>query len=263
MVKLLVLSDLHVEFAAFEPDPVAVAAADVVVLAGDIHRGTQGLAWARSAFPDKPIVYVAGNHEFYGHDWTETLEELRHAAKLHGIHFLENDAVEIEGVRFLGCSLWTDFELFGIERKSEVMRAASDVMNDFKVIKVKKTPDTYWIRGRRLVPGLTVSRHRRSVEWLEQALAGATLSTTVVVTHHAPHARSVAPRFAEDPLTPAFASDLSRLMGGAGLWVHGHMHDSADYLVGSTRVVCNPRGYPLRTGSFENGAFKPGLIVRS
>jgi Icc-related predicted phosphoesterase len=260
MVKLLVMSDLHVEFAPFEPDGEATAAADVVVLAGDIHKGARAAAWARAAFADRPIVYVAGNHEFYGSDWVRHLQALREACQKHGVHFLENDAVEIGGVRFLGCSLWTDFELFGLEQKAEAVRLAVHHMNDFERIKVKRTQESRWMLGR-LTPALTVSRHCHSVAWLEDALAAGQRSTTVVVTHHAPHVKSVAPRFAQDPLTPAFASDLNRLMGSAALWIHGHMHDSADYAIGGTRVICNPRGYPLRNGHFENPLFDPGLIV--
>jgi Icc-related predicted phosphoesterase len=262
MVNLLVLSDLHVEFAPFEPDPAAVAAADVVVLPGDIHKGVAAAAWARAAFGDKPIIYVAGNHEFYGQKWFAHLEALRHASRKHGIHFLEDDSVDIAGIRFLGCSLWTDFELFGVERKPYAMRTAQADMNDFREIRVEKTRDVYWVRSGRLQPGLTVLRHRHSVQWLGQSLAGADPHRTVVVTHHAPHPDSVAAQFATDPLTPAYVSDLTRLMGKACLWLHGHMHDSCDYTIDGTRVVCNPRGYPLRAGGqFENDSFVPGLIV--
>lgn len=262
MVKLLVLSDLHIEFAPFEPDRAAVAAADVVVLAGDIHNGVAAAAWARAAFGDKPIVYVAGNHEFYGEKWFGHVQALHEASREHGIHFLENEAVDIGGLRFLGCSLWTDFEFFGADRKHDCMREAQRQLNDYRLIKVEKTPEISLAQSRRLQPAHTVLRFRRSVQWLEQCLAGADPSRTVVVTHHAPHRGSVAPHFAEDPVTAAFGSDLTRLMGKASLWIHGHMHDSSDYTVDGTRVVCNPLGYPIRTGrQFENDSFAPGLIV--
>ena len=99
-MKLHVLSDLHLELFGFQPDPAAVAAADVIVLAGDIHKGTRAIPWARKAFPDKPIVSVAGNHEYYDHYWFLLIEQLRAEARIHGVHFLENDAVTIDGVRF-------------------------------------------------------------------------------------------------------------------------------------------------------------------
>lgn len=111
--RLLVLSDLHVEFAPFVPDATVLQGVDAVVLAGDIHQGTRGIEWARKTFSSLPVIYVAGNHEFYGHHWDRLLDELRAAAELWDVHFLENDAVSLGGVRFLGCTLWSDFEYFG------------------------------------------------------------------------------------------------------------------------------------------------------
>jgi len=261
MVKLLVLSDLHVEFAPFEPDAAAVAAADVVVMAGDIHKGVRGVEWARAAFADKPIIYVAGNHEFYGQHWTKLLDKLHESARKQEVHFLENEAVGIAGVRFLGCSLWTDFELFGFALKREAMVQAAEGINDYRQIHIYGTPEYYRLHSKRLVPLMTVQRHRASVQWLESQLQDGLAKQTVVITHHAPHPASIHPRFADDLLNPAFGSDMTRLMGRAGLWIHGHMHDSADYCVNGTRVVCNPRGYPLSTRGFENRAFQSGLVV--
>ena len=136
-MKLLVLSDLHVEFADFEPDREAAEAADVVVLAGDIHQGTAGMVWARQTFPGKPIIYVAGNHEFYGQHWDTLLPELRQKADEFGIHFLENDSVTIDGMRFLGTTLWTDFDMFGRSRRSQNMLASEGALNDFRLIKAE------------------------------------------------------------------------------------------------------------------------------
>lgn len=133
-MKLLVLSDLHVEFAAFIPDIEVANEADVVVLAGDIHQGVKGMLWARQTFPEKPIIYVAGNHEFYGEHWDLLLPELRAHAQQHKIHFLENDCISIEGIRFLGASLWTDFAYFGAIKQSQMMRLAQRSLNDFRLI---------------------------------------------------------------------------------------------------------------------------------
>lgn len=112
-MKIMVLSDLHLESLTFEPDQEALRAADVIVLAGDIHPGVEDIVWARQTFEDKPVVYVAGNHEFYGGDWDQTLDQMRQTAKANDVHFLEDDCVTIAGVRFLGCTLWTDFAYFG------------------------------------------------------------------------------------------------------------------------------------------------------
>jgi predicted phosphodiesterase len=116
MVKLLILSDLHLDL-----EPMALdhqgqhigANADLVILAGDIAEGHKGLRWARESFPDKPIIYVAGNHEFYGRHWGGHLRDMREKAQALDIAFLEDGVFEFGGLRFLGCSLWTDFELHG------------------------------------------------------------------------------------------------------------------------------------------------------
>jgi hypothetical protein len=265
-MKLLLLSDLHLEFAPFTPDPQATAEADVVVLAGDIDKGVNGIRWAAEDFAGKPVVYVAGNHEFYGGHWDTTLAEMRAEAKALGIHFLEDDSVEIDGIRFLGCSLWTDFEYFqytGRERRKGAMQAAERGMNDFRLIQADPLPNVQNTRRDLLTAQHTLDRHKWSLGFLGVELNGGGLppTRTVVVVHHAPRAESVAPRYADHSLNPAFASRLpDNLLTGATLWVHGHTHASCSYQVGSTRVECNPRGYPLSGGGFENPA--PGCWCR-
>ena len=130
-MKVLVLSDLHVEFSPFAPDPVATAAADVVVLAGDINKAAYAAAWARRTFPNKPVVMASGNHEFYTGDWDGTLNEMREAAMRHQVHFLENDSVTIDGVQFLGATLWTDFAYFGLHKIEAAMAEAERYMADY------------------------------------------------------------------------------------------------------------------------------------
>jgi 3',5'-cyclic AMP phosphodiesterase CpdA len=264
-MKILVLSDLHLahaRFLAIHAGERIYAQADVVVLAGDIDDGVGGFRWARETFPDKPIVYVAGNHEFYGYNWIQHLETMREAANKYDIDFLETDGIDLGGVRFLGCSLWTDFELFGADRKSDAMKAAKASMMDYQYIKLTRTAEFYWVTSKRLIPALTERRHRGSIEWLEDKLKnGGDPAKTVIVTHHAPHPLSMYPMFAKDLLSASYVSDLSRLMGKAGLWIHGHMHNSVDYVVNGTRVVCNPRGYPHKNGGVENGDFDPAFLV--
>ena len=281
-MKLLVLSDLHVEFAAFAPDLAATTAADLVVLAGDIHKGSQGIAWARQTFPSKPIVYVAGNHEFYDQHWDTLLDELRASARDKGIHFLEDETVTLDGIRFLGASLWTDFEFFATSRRSEMMREAAKSMNDYECI----SADSLDLDPQDVVPGVsitasasrpfvhkltpmhTVLRHQQSLGWLQAELVQGDPAKTVVVTHHYPNQKSTARRWTNDPLTAAYGSKLSLdILTSASLWIHGHTHDSCDYLIGdskrSVRVVCNPRGYPFgwKKKEFENPMFKPGLLI--
>jgi predicted phosphodiesterase len=264
-MKLLVLSDLHLahlSFSALHEGRRIDEHADVVVLAGDIDDGVGGFRWARETFPDKPVVMTAGNHEFYGFQWVQHLDTMREAANKYDIDFLEADGIDLAGVRFLGCSLWTDFELFGADRKSDAMRAAKASMMDYQYIKLTRTPEFYWVHSKRLIPPLTERRHRGSVEWLEDKLkGGGDPAKTVIVTHHAPHPKSVPPRYAKDLVSASYASDLTRFMGKAGLWIHGHMHSSADYVVNGTRIVANPRGYSHKNGGVENSEFIPNCIV--
>ena len=108
VMKLHVLSDLHIEFADFSPPETD---ADVVILAGDIGVGLDGIEWVARRFPKASVVYVPGNHEFYGHDIGLT-DQLKAAAPA-DIHILNNDKLELDDIRFLGCTLWTDFKLHG------------------------------------------------------------------------------------------------------------------------------------------------------
>jgi DNA repair exonuclease SbcCD nuclease subunit len=265
MVKILVLSDLHLERNVFEPDRDAVRKADVVVLAGDIHPGTDGIVWARKTFVDKPVVYVAGNHEFYGGNWDRTLDELRSAGRANDVDFLEDDAVTIFGVRFLGCTLWTDYEFFGLENQTFVMRCAERDFADYHAI-------SYLLPQGKLTAEASLKRHQASRAWLEAELPKGDPSQTVVVTHHFVHLRSTATKYTNDAMTAVFGSKLPEsLLLQAGLWIHGHAHSSLDYRIDAqidgasryVRVVCNPCGYP-RTAMYnyvENPFFNPGLLM--
>jgi Icc-related predicted phosphoesterase len=265
-LRLLVLSDLHNDLWHLPVDVDGTridAEADVVVLAGDIHEGVQAPIWARNAFPDKQIILVAGNHEFYGRMWNRNLRKIREKSEQLGIYFLERDSVEIYGIRFIGCSLWTDFLLNGEDARKQSMAAAREKMNDYRRIKLDRITgeNQEWreTHSDGLLPGMTIQRHRQSVEWLEQQLALTDGSKTVIVTHHAPARKSIPEQFTGHVLSPAYASDLSRLMGKAALWIHGHVHESHDYEINGTRIVCNPRGYPRKVP--ENPGFNPSLIV--
>ncbi len=255
-MRIRVLSDLHCELWPFKPPELADPAApkgkdlqDVVVLAGDIHHAEKAVLWARENFAGTPVVQIQGNHESYGSLWSRASLRMRNAAKGSNVFYLDNDEAVIQGVRFLGCTLWTDFDLFGgEENRAHAIATAKRCMTDFSVI-------FYGTTGF-FTPEQSVLLHQVSVAWLARKLEEPFDGPTVVVTHHAPHFGSVAPQHRNSILTAAFASDLSRLMGKAALWLHGHMHNASDYRVGGTRIVCNPRGYP-----FEGGAFDPMLVV--
>jgi predicted phosphodiesterase len=251
-MKLNILSDLHLGFEPFERP---VNDADVVVLAGAMARPREAAAWA-SGF-DKPVLYVAGNHEVYGGSIDGTAAELKRLCDGTRVHLLDDREVVIGGVRFLGSTLWTDFELFGDDRrKSEAMAEAKRLLRDFSRIAVSESS------GAVFTPEDSAVLFRRHADWLESRLATPHDGPTVVITHHAPSPRSIHPRFAGSLLNACFVSNLERLLGGdrSQLWIHGHTHDSFDYQVNGTRVVCNPRGY-AKAGVNENPLFDPGFTI--
>jgi len=254
-LKLHILSDLHLEFTDFTPPSTR---ADVVILAGDIALGCDGLHWAATRFPQQSVVYVPGNHEYYGVEFTSMLSDLRQTARELGIFLLEGDGVALEEpqggglVRFLGGTLWTDFRLFGESRRGICLDIASQKLNDFRRIKDGAQP---------LLARQTAHWHAQHVQWLKDQLQVPFSGKTVVVTHHLPSARSVADRYKNDLLSACFASELDHLFGPMALWVHGHTHDCVDYEVGGTRVVCNPRGYTHPYAWPENPHFNSALVI--
>lgn len=253
-MKLHIMSDLHLEFAGFEPPQTE---AEVVILAGDIAVGLEGLYWAAQTFNRQSVIYVPGNHEYYRSDFNQMIALLRQTAHELGIFLLDSDDVVIEDnqgdlVRFLGCTLWTDFRLFGQDKQRICLNAASQRLNDFRMIKDG---------GRHLLPAQTARWHERHVQWLDDQLQKPFPGKTVVISHHLPTARSVSERYKNNLLSACYASELDRLFGSMALWVHGHTHDTYDYEVGETRIVCNPRGYVSGYCPPENPHFDPGLVV--
>lgn len=235
-MRLHVLSDLHVEFAAFEPPPLD---ADAVVLAGDIGMGTAGVERARGWFDGRPVLFVAGNHEYYRHALPGLTGELRAAAAGSTVHVLENDELLLGGVRFLGCTLWSDFMAGGVAELERSMAICERLLNDYDVIAWSED-------GRTLRPQDTRALHLASRRWLAERLAVGHDGPTVVITHHAPLVRTRPSELVERALVGAFASDLRALMSGerVALWIYGHTHRAADLELGGTRLISNPRGYP-------------------
>ncbi|MDE2259357.1 MAG: metallophosphoesterase, partial [Betaproteobacteria bacterium] len=189
-MKINILSDLHIEFFAYEP---AATDVDVVILAGDIGVGLSGIRWASHAFPGKEIIYVLGNHEYYRQERQSLLRQAKSDALRSGIHLLENDEVVIQGTRFLGSTLWTDFELFGGEAKDQCLQVAAMGLNDFRIIRESGTQP--------FTPEASLELHVSSVAWLAHKLNDESFDgPTVVITHHAPHQGSVAEKHKEDLL---------------------------------------------------------------
>jgi hypothetical protein len=268
-MKFLVLSDLHLEFGVYQPDP-HPPQFDAVILAGDIMPGAHLVpSWAQKPWlfgPDKPIVVVAGNHEFYGGGAIQLERGRMQEVRLQNVHVLDPGEVLLdEGrVRVLGCTLWTDFRLSvrtpdgPLSNQQRAMDEAALYMVDYSVIGFR-APGA---ERRRLTPADTLALHQEERGWLLAKLKEPFHGTTVVVTHHGPSYGSVAERWADDWLTPSFVSNLpDEYFEVPVLWVHGHTHSSFDYVRGCTRVVCNPRGYRMRDGTFENRAFNPRLVI--
>lgn len=282
-MKIYVTSDIHLEFG--DCDIKNEDNVDVLILSGDIMiaqdmhdhaepanaieqsmmANSQGLGRRQQAaqrfrdflkrasdqFPH--VVYVAGNHEFYHGKWPIGLQYLRdECARFSNVYFMENDARTIDDVTFIGCTLWTDMN----RGDPLTLHSVEGMMNDFQII---RNSDHGF---RALKPADVALAHRYSVEYIREAVRDKSDQKFVVVGHHAPSKASIKPRYAKDHLmNGAYSSDLSEFIldhPQIQLWTHGHTHDDFDYMVGTTRVVCNPRGYI----NYEQRAtdWKPKLI---
>jgi 3',5'-cyclic AMP phosphodiesterase CpdA len=276
-VRLWIVSDMHMESTRGWdlPPPAERPSFDVMIVAGDlITRMERGVRWLRDRVDDRPVIYVSGNHESYGADLDRTVEKAKEAAFNTNVFVLADDSIQLGGVTYAGCCLWTDYCLYGDRRRA--MAVAGARMNDFKKIRIRKYAE-------RFRPQDALSRHLRSRAFLEAELRKPRGDeTVVVVTHHAP-----IPDPADGPLDPAvrlsdeeiltasYRSDLRDLMWPqpmaqgkdplrpAALWAFGHTHYSADVVIGLTRAVSNPKGYgPSFAGDFwENRKFDPNFVV--
>ena len=252
-LRIQIYSDLHLEHSKGRIPEVADGA-DCVVIAGDtaVPLSTSLMEIRRVIEASIPVVVVAGNHEFYRTELPSEIEHGRLLAKQLGIHFLENNSVEIGGVRFVGATLWTDYALFGDALRPLAMDDARRSMNDHRLIKWQKEP---W---RRFRPHEALALHWQSRSFIEKTLAEHFAGPTVVVTHHAPEPASLQQGWQKNHLSAAYASDLNEVITrfAPHLWVHGHIHRRVDYRVGLTRIVSNPCGYPGEVTGFD-----PSLMV--
>ena len=216
-------SDLHLEFG---PLVYPKTEADIIIAAGDIGIYQQGVEWLTNI--DKPVLYVAGNHEFYHHEYHDTLGTLQESCLNSNIQFMEKRTVVIGDLRILGCTLWIDSE----KALSEGKKSNS---NDFKKIRYEND-----LLSHEVVQML----NQQDIEWLTKELATPFEGKTIVVTHHAPTFWS----WGGSPMAPgrySYCNDLRGLMYQHNIdaWFHGHTHQIRDYYCGETRVLCNPRGY--------------------
>ena len=161
------------------------------------------------------------------------------------IHLLDCGELVIDHVRFLGCTLWTDFSLLDDEARPAAIERARKFNPDYQKI---------YMGSRLLQPEDTIKLCVTHREWLERALTRPFEGTTVVITHFAPHRNSIAPQFVNNSANPGFIVPLDDLMAYAAVWIHGHTHNAFDYQVGRTRVFANPRGYAHEDSGFREDA---------
>jgi hypothetical protein len=244
---ILPLSDLHLEFAPLHIPNTDTA--DVTLLLGDIHTGIKGVQWAANTIESKHIIYVLGNHEYYGGKYPDTLDKIRAEAEKYSpnFHILENESVKIDDVTFFGATLWTDFALFGDATIGKL--DCHDKLNDYKHIRLGNAD-----RYRKIIPADTEFWHHESVDALRTGLYNEEIgSKRVICTHHAPSRKSLPPQFFSALTSAAYASNLDGFVAysGAKYWFHGHLHDSVNYGLGDTRVINNPRGYNDSNEQFD------------
>lgn len=273
---LWIVSDLHLEFTrGWDLPPEAERPQfDVMVVAGDlIPKMERGALWLLEHVPDKPIIYIAGNHEGYGTDVDRTVEKAMKIAEGTKLFVLQNRQITLGDVVFVGATLWTDFDLF--KDRSRAMDVAGQRMNDFKKIRTKRYVE-------RFQPWHALARHMESRAFLETEMRKPRYDKRmVIVTHHAPmpsHAdQNPGVRLSdEEILAAAYRSDLTELMWPepiaetenalrpADLWVFGHTHESADVGIGLTRIVSNAKGYgpwPGHQRTWDNPNFDPHFVV--
>lgn len=232
-MKIQIISDLHLEFGISD---LSFNSADVIVLAGDVNLGVKGIEWIKKTIPNKPVIYILGNHEYYKGAYPKTLNKIVETAQNSNISVLENTFVDIEGIRFHGATLWTDFSLFGSPMTYGSF--CQTQMSDYKLI--RRDPSYSKLRSID-----TYKIHQISKNWLKESLENSKGMKNIVVTHHAPSLQSVPQQFKNDPVTSAYASDLEDFIEEHQplYWIHGHIHTPTRYKIKETEIICNPHGY--------------------
>lgn len=249
-MKLKILSDLHTEGYNFIYERLDE---DVLILAGDIGVGSKCIDWIKNLPKDLPIIFIPGNHEYYKYNFVEMNELFYKKFKNTNVHFLYNSEIIIDDVKFIGGPMWSNFELYGVTESYFAEKSSAIGIMDFHLIKTygKFYEERPWTT---LDCKEEFNKFDKFVKFaLKQPFEG----KIVVISHFCPSRHSVHPRFQFSSITPLFASDCEHLMGKANLWVHGHTHDSYDYNIEGTRIVCNPKGY----GNENRNGFNPTLIV--
>jgi len=267
-VKFQLLSDLHLET---QPDfRIAPApGAQLLVLAGDIGSYQRGSALRDDDFGLRhfsprhgwpvPVLFVPGNHEYDDLDFDATHARLRATCARLGITWLEREVLVIEGVRFVGTTLWSDFDALAQQHAHDTTKALKQREKAFRAANFYLTRLSSLRSGERMLADAWRELGLECQQWLRGALAQPHAGPTVVVTHFAPSLRSADPRYGLTPGTAGFCNGLDDLLPLADLWVHGHLHCPHDYTAGGCRVVANPLGY-ARKG--EQQHFRADLVLQ-
>lgn len=270
-MRAWIISDIHTVPLDWYRARVAIPQADICVCAGDISGDVYASVdyLLSEIAPHMSVVFVLGNHDYYGNSIDRALEIARRQLHATNVHLLENESVVLNGVRFLGGTLWTDFEVphgtidgrreLPLEiRRFQALHASVRDIADFRHIyrsDERKEGETGMITAQEMI-----ARHMESRAFIDAELAIPFYGKTIVLTHHAPSPRSFHPAYIGSPTNGAFASDLSDVIyrGEPWYWIHGHIHHCSDYFVGKTRVLCNPKGY---RNERDFTGFRDGLII--
>lgn len=279
-MKIKIVSDLHLEFS--DIDIQNDQDYDLLILSGDImvaedlhdhprtdisptpeikkilgrrhiaaNRYRDFLSRCNDRFPH--TIYVAGNHEFYHGKWHQSLDTLNDECSFYkNVYFLENQTKEIDNITFIGTSLWTDMN----KGDPITMHSIRDFMNDYQLIREDS------VGFRKLKPYDTVIRHLKSLEFIKKTVEADLTKKYVVVGHHSPSKASTHPQYRDEYIgNGAYSSDLSNFIldhPQIKIWTHGHTHHPFDYMIGSTRIVCNPRGYE---GYEPDSGWDPNIVI--
>lgn len=246
MISIHPLSDLHNEFSVYQPE---VLDADVVLLVGDIDVKARGVKWASEAFPNSTVLYVPGNHEYYGGQLGHTLRKMREAAsETNNVKVVDRDEVVIGGVRFLGATGWTNYTSTG--NLPVAQWDAQQTMKDFKKIRTASYSRTR--------PLDFMKENQLTVDWLRAKLAEPFEGKTAVMTHHAPLMELIDDHPESGThIDACYANRWNAMMGSTvDIWFSGHTHFAMDKVIDGTRNISNQRGYPG-----EVIGFNPRLVI--
>jgi len=263
-MKIQILSDLHNEFLrgrSVNPEhiwkgEIPVTDADLIILAGDIDVGTKGMEWAirESERLDKPIIYVAGNHEYYAYEIHDLNKKITELAQNTNVTFLNPGEVIFDNVRIIGGTLWTDYKAYPAISQSDNMHLVGNALNDHSVISINNNG-----KKQRFTPDDALLLHAKDLTFITRKLEEPFDGKTIVVTHHGPHMICQHQSFNLSPMSTGFHSDLSQVFNDYSIdvWIYGHTHSNLDTVVSDTRIVSNQTGYP----SENITSFMPGFCL--